>query len=256
MNKYTKSIRNMGLPMAVAILAGCASSEFAADTARVDAIQTVAVVAFTVPEYVTEEESGGSLAGAMALMSLGKQLAKGEKVEGNGEEVAEAAVRGFVEKMQSSGNMKFQAMNQVTANPEFMALKKKYEAAANVPSMGAPGLPVIVLEQKATRSNFAGEAARALDVDGVIIVYVRKLEYALYTGISGNGQAKAEGSALFKLYDRDGNAVWQSGSVVRSEASAAMVAGAINPKQAPALHKDIGAMIAANVLRIYAKETK
>lgn len=256
MKRYSNSIRTAGILMAVAILAGCASSEFAADTARVDAIQTVAVVGFTVPEYVMEEDSGGALAGASALLSLGKKIAKGEKVEGNGEEVAEAAVRGFVEKMQSSGNMKFQAMSQVTANPEFMALKDKYGAAANVPSRGAPGLPVIVLKTKAERSEFAGEAARALGVDGVIIVYVRELQYALYTGVMGNGSAKAEGAALFKLYDRDGNAVWQSGSVVRSDASATMIAGAIMPQQAPALHKDIGATIAADLLKTYEKETK
>ena len=114
-----------------------------------------------------------------------------------------------------------------------------------------PSTPAIALAPDGKSSEYAAKAAKALGVDGVMMVDINKMEYFLYTGAAGSGQAKAQGNAGFKLYDRNGNPVWESAAVVQTAASAAMVAGALNPAQAPSLHKSIGADIATDLLKRY-----
>lgn len=239
-----------------ASLVGCGGmGGHKADKSRVEGIKSVAVVAFTVPGVVAEKADSGALAGITALVSLGKEaMDKGDgAVRGNGDKVAAEAAAGFAEEMSKQTGMRFMSMDNVTGNAAFKGMVAANDQSTNkgINRAAAPGLPVIVLSRSAERSDFAASAAKALGVDGVVMVDVNELYYFLYTGTMGTGQAKAKGSALFKLFDRDGQPVWESTAVVFSDASAAMVAGALNPTAAPALHKDIGATLVKDLMKTY-----
>jgi len=251
----TNLFRSGVVAVSLLALAGCSGVGFRADTGGVEAINSVAIVSFVVPEFVMEKAESGGLSGVTALISVGKKVASGEKATGNGQQVAQTAAEGFAQTMAQDTKKTFVPMATVTGNAQFQALATEY-GKTGTKYMAAPGLPVILLEMKTKHSDFAAKAAKALGVDGVVIVFTRELEYALYTGAMGTGEAKAEGSGLFIMFDRDGNAVWESGTVVRSEASAAMVAGALDPRKAETLHKDIGATMAKDLWATYTKETK
>jgi hypothetical protein len=238
-------------------LAGCATStsEFRAEPARVATIRSVAVVAFTVPEYVVEKDPS-QLASFMALFKMTKQIVNNEKVTGNGQAVAQEALAGFIETMAKEGKLQFLSMNQVVGNTSFNALRDTYGQKPNGSKATLPGLPIINVDAEMPRSEFAALAAKALGVDGVIFVDAHELNYQLYTGTAGTGDARAYIRALFKLFDKNGGAVWESGVVARSEGNAAMVAGAINPLQAATLNRSIGATIASELQKTYAKSAK
>lgn len=232
-------------------LGGCGSPAPKIDAAGVESIRNVALVSFTVPSHVAEKAGSGSLSSLSAAMSFGRQLAGG-KPRGNGEDVARDASAGFMAGLEKSGKLHFVSMDQVTSNAEFRKLKEAADQTGKgqgVSRSSAAGLPVIVLSKSAGPSEFAAQSARALGVDGVVMVDVNELHYFLYTGVAGSGQAKAKGSALFKLFDRSGQPVWEAPVVVYSEDSAGMVSGAINPAAAPALHRSIGSTMAADILK-------
>jgi hypothetical protein len=154
--------------------------------------------------------------------------------------------------MEKAGKLHFVSMDQVVSNAEFRKLKEAADQSGKgqgVSRSSAAGLPAIVLTRNAERSEFAAQSARALGVDGVVLVDVNELYYFLYTGAAGSGQAKARGSALFKLFDKNGQPVWEAPVVVYSDDSAGMVSGAINPAAAPALHRSIGSTMAADILK-------
>lgn len=233
-------------------LNGCSSMEFAADTAKVKTIKSVAIVSFKVPAFVTEEADSGMLGGLTALVGAVTSLASDEEELGNGREVARDAVPGFIEQMSSKGRWNILPMDKVISNASIQSMVDEYDDSIKDSTIGLEGTPVIPLEMGSGKSEYAAKAAKALGVDGVMMVDFHTMEYALYTGVSGNGQAKAKGNASFVLYDRNGSPVWESASpVVWSETSAAMVAGAINPLQSVNLHKSIGEALAAEVLKVY-----
>lgn len=242
-----------------ALLAGCGSSGgHKADKGRVDSIKSVAVVAFSVPNMVAEEAGSGPLAGLTAMVSLGKQAMSKDSapVRGNGDKVAVDAVAGFVEELTKQTELRFIAMDSVIGNAEFKSMVQAADQSTGkgINHAAVPGLPVIVLSRAAERSDFAARSAKALGVDGVVMVDVNTLNYFLYTGTAGTGQAKAKGSALFKLFDRDGQPVWESSAVVWSEASAGMMAGMVDPTAAPALHRDIGVTLVKDLMKTYRGE--
>ncbi|MDH5557016.1 MAG: hypothetical protein OEZ03_06675 [Alphaproteobacteria bacterium] len=247
-----KLARGVALVAALFIVSACSSSEFSADPAKVAAIKTVAVVSFAVPAYVTEEEDSGGLGGMVALAGAVTKLAKGEEKLGNGEEVAGDAVVGFIEKMGTAGRFTIKSPSEVAANAEIKSMVAAYDQSIKDKKVGLPGTPAVQLEMDGKKSEFAAKAAAALGVDGVMMMDANEIEYYLYTGAMGSGQAKARGRGIFKLYDRDGNPVWESGTVVNStEASAAMVAGGLNPMAAPKLHKSMGEAFADDLLKRY-----
>lgn len=232
------------------LLVGCGSPGFKADKGSVASINSVALVAFSVPRIVAEEAGGGTLAGISAMVST----VKSGGMRGNGADVARDAAAGFVEEMGKLGTMRFVTIEQVVASGEFKSLVTRFDqsrAGQGAQKSAREGLPVIVLPPSMTQSDFAAAAAKALGVDGVVMVDINRLNYFLYTGAMGSGQAKAKGSALFKLFDRNGRAVWEAGAVVYTEASGAMVAGGINPAAAPILNKDIGTTIAKDLIKTY-----
>jgi len=232
-----------------ALLVGCGSSGTKVDKGGVTSIKSVALVAFSVPRIVAEEAGGGSLAGISAAVATFKSGG----MRGNGAEVAREAAGGFVDEMNKDGTLRFVAVSQVVANGDFKSMVSLYDQSRGQGSQKAAyeGLPVIVLTPSTAQSDFAARAAKALGVDGVVMVDVNRLNYFLYTGAMGSGQAKARGAALFKLFNSSGRAVWESGAVVYTEASGAMVAGGINPAAAPILNRDIGTTIAKDLLKTY-----
>ena len=234
-------------------ISACSSSEFSADPAKVNAIKSVAVVSFAVPAFVTEEEDSGGLSGITALVGAATKLAKGEENLGNGQAVAKDAVAGFVEKMSTAGRWDIKSPSEVAANAEIKAMAATYDQSIKDRKIGLEGTPAIRLEMDGKRNEYAAKAAAALGVDGVMMLDANEMEYFLYTGALGTGQAKARGRGIFKLYDRDGNPVWESGTVVNeTEASAAMAAGGVNPTAAPGLHKSLGEAFATDLLKRYA----
>jgi len=48
-------------------------------------------------------------------------------------------------------------------------------------------------------NEYAAKAVAALGVNGVMILDANAMEYCLYTGALGTGQAKASGRSIFKL---------------------------------------------------------
>jgi hypothetical protein len=246
-------LRILTLVGALFAVSACSSSEFSADPAKVNEIKTVAVVSFAVPAYVTEEEGGGGLSGITALVGATTKLAKGEENLGNGQEVARDAVDGFIGKMSSAGRWDIKSRSAVAGNAEIKAMAATYDQSIKDKKMGLEGTPVILLQMDGKPNEYAAKAAAALGVDGVMMLDANEMEYYLYTGALGTGQAKARGRGIFKLYDRNGMPVWESGTVVNeTEASAAMAAGGVNPSAAPGLHKSIGEAFAADLLKRYA----
>jgi len=247
------TLRVAGLVGALFAVSARSSSEFSADPAKVNQIKTVAVVSFAVPAFVTEEEGSGGLGGITALVGATTKLAKGEENLGNGQEVARDAVDGFIAKMSSAGRWDIKPRNEVAGNAEIKAMAATYDQSIKDKKVGLEGTPAIQLQMDGKPNEYAAKAAAALGVDGVMMLDANEMEYYLYTGALGTGQAKARGRGIFKLYDRNGMPVWESGTVVNeTEASAAMAGGGVNPSAAPGLHKSIGEAFAADLLKRYA----
>jgi hypothetical protein len=247
-------LRVSGLVGALFAVSACSSSEFSADPAKVNEIKTVAVVSFAVPAFVTEEESTGSLGGITALVGATTKLVKGEENLGNGQEVARDATDGFIEKMSTAGRWEIMSRSSVVTHPQVKALAPTYDQSIKNQRTGLEGTAVIRLEMDGKPSEYAARVAAALGVDGVMMLDANEMEYYLYTGALNTGQAKARGRGIFKLYDRDGNPVWESGTVVNAtKASAAMAAGGVNPSAAPGLHKSMGEAFATDLLKRYAE---
>lgn len=254
MSIHLKLMRATVMVAALLAVSACSSSEFSADPAKVNAIKTVAVVSFAVPAFVTEEESSGGLGGLTALVGAATKVAKGEKNLGNGQEVARDATDGFIEKMSTAGRWEIMSRSSVVTHPQVKALAPAYDQSIKDRKTGLEGTAVIRLEMDGKPSEYAARVAAALGVDGVMMLDANEMEYYLYTGALGTGQAKARGRGIFKLYDREGNPVWESGTVVNAtEASAAMAAGGVNPGAAPGLHKSMGEAFATDLLKRYAE---
>lgn len=249
---HFKTMRSVALVAALFAVSACSSGSFNADPAKVNEIKSVAVVSFAVPAFVIEEQGSGGLSGLTALFGAATKLAKGEEKLGNGEAVAKDAVAGFVAKMSSDGRWEFKSPDDVAANAEIKAMAATYDQSIKDKKTGLEGTAAIQLAMDGKQNEYAAKAAAALGVDGVMMLDANMMEYFLYTGTIGTGQSKARGSGIFKLYDRDGNPVWESGTVVQTDASAAMIAGAIDPSAAPKLHKSLGEAFAADVLKRYA----
>ena len=237
------------------LLVGCRGS-FQAEKGLVDRMQRVAVIAFTVPGYVIEEAtSSGDLAGLSASVGFVKQVAGGKEVKGNGEQVAQEAYPGFIKTMLLQMHFKLVDHQTVVNSAEFQAIKTQYDESPTygLQKAAMTGLPVVALA-KGDKAELARKAAKALGVDGVLMIDVEELKYSLYSGIQGSGTAKANGKAYFKLYDASGKAVWQDMDALQTDKTAAMVTGGLAPDQAKELHEDVGVTIASKFFSTYQKK--
>jgi hypothetical protein len=237
------------------LLVGCGGS-FQAEKGLVDRMQRVAVIAFTVPGYVIEEaKSSGDLAGLSAAVGFAAQVAGGKQIKGNGEQVAQEAYPGFIKTMLVQMHFKLVDHQTVVNSTEFQAVKAQYDESSTygLQKAAMTGLPVVGLA-KGDKAELARKAAKALGVDGVLMIDVDELKYSLYTGIQGSGTAKANGKAYFKLYEASGKVVWQDLDALQTDKTAAMVTGGLVPDQAKELHEDVGVTIASKFFGTYQKK--
>lgn len=233
-------------------LTACGGREMVVEPEKINSINKVAIISFTVPFSVGEKPEG-MLSGVMAGIEVVTDLVTGEEKQGNGEEVANETVVGFVDGMQGFAGWEIIPVEEVQANSAINGMVKTYGEENADLKASMTGTPAIITGPDTDHSEFAAAAARALRVDGVIIVYVSDMAYSLFTGVSGTGEAKGEAKAFVTLYDRQGNYAWESYASIVSDESAAMVAGALNPAAAPRLHRSVGQDIAEEITSNYNK---
>ena len=258
------SFGSAGVLLCLAMLTGCGSMGMRADRAKVDAIQTVAVVGFAVPHKVesNEKSSVGSKIGFIKNMVKNDGNILKAAQESNGAQVATAAFAGFSEEMARDSRMKLMPAEEVVANEKFAALLANYDESEKFKATknGVPGLAVIQLEMGTEKLEFAQKAAEALGVDGVIVIDFYSMAYDRIsgggaTGIYTAGQAKVKEYALYNLFDRNGQSVWASPSYALSNVTAGIAGDAIEGDPTE-LHKDAGAQMAAVVKKDYQEWAK
>jgi len=252
--KY-RNTKYLGMPfhaaiatLCLALIAGCASTAmYRADRAKVESIKTVAVAGFAVPWRVGVDKESNNPSTLPPFMR--------KKYQGNGEQVAPVVLSGLIEGMSKAPNMKLMSAEEVTGNTQFAALMAEYDQSKDIEfkKRGAAGIPLIPLEHGTEKMEFAQKAAAALGVDGVILVDFSALYYDLYTGAMGSGQAKGKATALFNLFDKTGQSVWEADSRVITEQSAGMAMGVLT-NNADGLQKDAGIQVAADILKVYQEQ--
>jgi len=251
--------------MCLAMLAGCGSVGVRADRAKVDAINTVAVVGFAVPHKValpsaSQSEIGGSIGFIKGMVKNKGNVIKAAN-EGNGAQVAPATFAGFTEEMAKDSRMKFMPTAEVTANKNFAALLASYDESEkhSMTKNGVAGLPVIQLKAGAEKLEFAQKAAEALGVDGVILVDFYSMGYAMHAGKSGGlysaGAVKVEAHALYNMFDKNGQSVWASSAFARPDVIAGLAGDEVKGDPTE-LHKSAGTEIAAVVKKDYQEWAK
>jgi len=245
--KYLKMpVRAAIVALCLAMLGGCAGNMYRADRAKVESINTVAVVGFAIPWRIAEGKAS----------SLPSQLPSFlRKDKGNGEQVAPIVMAGFIEGMSKNPRLKITPTKDVTGNAAFTALLAQYDQSKDLEynKSGAAGIPLVPLKHGTEKMEFAQKAAAALGVDGVILVDFSELYYDLYIGTLGSGQAKARATARFNLFDKTGQSVWEADSLVITDESAGMVLGVL-ASNADGLQKDAGSKVAADILKVYQEQ--
>jgi hypothetical protein len=216
--------------LAVLLAAGaCGSSDFKADPSGVNEIRTVAVVSFAVPKYITEEHGGSNFGGYSGLAQTITKYSGGDgETAGNGQAAAGETAAGFIEAMEHSGRWRIMPLDEVTRNDEIRGLARLYDQNSNGRMAGPDGLPIIRLRIDSKPSEFARQAAFVLGVDGVMMLDASDMGYIRGITVAGTGTAKAHAMGTFVLYDREGNPVWESRTVVaETDATAPMIAGVV-----------------------------
>jgi len=242
------SIRGGIVALCLVMFSGCSSTPpYRADRAKVDSINTVAVVGFAVPWRVGVDKESNNPSTLPSFMR--------KKNQSNGEQVAPVVLAGFIEGMSKAPSMKLMSSEEVAANAQFSALAAEYDQSKKLEynKSGAAGIPLIPLGHGTDKMEFAQKAATALGVDGVILLDFSALYYDLYTGAMGSGQAKARATALFNLFDKTGQSVWEADSLVVTEQSAGMALGVLT-NNADGLQKDAGVQVAADILKVYKEQ--
>ncbi len=244
--------------IAVLLAAGaCGSSDFKADPSGVNEIKTVAVVSFAVPKYVSEEHGGSNFGGYSGLAQTITKYSTGGETLGNGKEAAGDAAAGFIDAMASTGRWRIVPLDEVTRNDEIRGLARLYDQNSNGSMAGPDGLPIIRLRMDSKPSEFARQAAFVLGVDGVMMLDASDMGYIRGMTIAGTGTAKAHARGTFVLYDRDGNPVWESRTVVsETDATAPMIAGVVVRSKTPKLHREVGTGFAADLMKRYSKKAR
>ncbi|MDH3230495.1 MAG: hypothetical protein OEN55_11945 [Alphaproteobacteria bacterium] len=236
---------------------GCGSKDFKADPSGVNGIRTVAVVAFAVPKYITEDHGGSNYGGLSGLAQTITKYSTGGETLGNGKAAAGETAEGFIAAMERSGRWRIVPLADVTRNDEIRGLARLYDQNMNGRMAGPDGLPVIRLRMDSKPSEFAHRAAFVLDVDGVMMLDASDMSYVRHASVAGSGVAKARAMGTFTLYDRDGNPVWESRMAVgKTEASAPMIAGVVVRSKTPELHRSVGEGFAADLLKRYSKKAR
>ena len=117
------------------------------------------------------------------------------------------------------------------------------------------GMPAVKLRFDGKPSEYAAQAAKALGVDGVMMLSADNVSYVLDEGEHSinTGVAKIEFNGVFKLYDNGGNSMWEAEITAHSEETAYMVAGVVNPSETSRLNKNLGRALATDVLERYKK---
>lgn len=252
------SLSSAGILLCMAMLTGCSSMGVRADRAKVDAIQTVAVVGFAVPHKVAlQEESkiGGKISFIKNIVKNNGNVLEAANVS-NGAKVAPATFAGFNEEMAKGSRMKFMSVGEVAANKKFAALLANYDESAKFSTTknGMAGLPVIQLKVGTEKLEFAQKAAEALGVDGVIVIDFWSMKYKVVSGFSGGmytaGDAKVESNATYNMFDKNGQSVWASSAYASSDITAKLEADEIQGDPTE-LHKNAGATIAVALKKGY-----
>lgn len=244
--------------IAVLLAAGaCGSNDFKADPSGVAEIKTVAVVSFAVPKYVSEEHGGSNFGGLSGLAQTVTKYSTGGETLGNGKAAAGDAAAGFIDAMASTGRWRIMPLDEVTRNSDIRSMVQLYDQNQNGSMAGIDGLPIIRLRMDSKPSEFARRAAILLNVDGVMMLDVSDMGYIRGLTIAGTGTAKARGAGTFVLYDRDGNPVWESRTVVsETDATAPMIAGVVVRSKTPKLHREVGQGFAADLMKRYSKKAR
>lgn len=243
------------LLLCLAMLTGCGSTGgVRADRAKVSGIQTVAVIGFAVPHNVTlpaeDKSSIGSGIGFLKNLVKDKGNLNKAAKEGNGAQIAPAALAGFTEEMAKGSRMKFMSTEEVVSNANYSALLASYDESKKLEGRknGVTGLAVIQLEKDTDKLEFAQKAAATLGVDGVILVDVWKMNYEMYSGIGGGmfaaGSAQVVSNSTYQLFDKNGQSVWADQVFARSNVRAGIAGDEIQGDPTK-LYTDAGTTIAA-----------
>ena len=236
---------------------GCGSKDFKADPSGVNGIRTVAVVSFAVPKYISEEHGGSNFGGYSGLAQTITKYSTGGETLGNGKAAAGEAAEGFIAAMERSGRWRIVPLAEVTRNDEIRGMARLYDENGNGRMAGPDGLPVIRLRMDSKPSEFARQAAFVLGVDGVMMVEASDMGYIRGITVAGTGTARAHARGTFVLYDREGNPVWESRTVVaETHATAPMIAGVVVRAKTPELHREVGEGFAADLLKRYSKKAR
>ena len=192
-------------------------------TERADilSIKSVAVVSFTVSAVM--ETGSGLMNDLHALISLAGAVVSDDENKSSNQQLANGSAAGFSEAMSASGHWHVLSVKKVSTNTEIKSLTENAEKRYEKVSMD--GTPAVRLRLDGKPSEYAEQAAKALGVDGVMMLAANDMSYFLDEGehAIGTGVAKVKFNGVFKLYDKEGNSVWETEITARSDETASMV---------------------------------
>jgi hypothetical protein len=254
MSTPTKPLaRLLGAVLCASLLSACSSApKSVLDKDKLSGIKTAALVGFSLPTVVGPDgANSGQLSGALMLATAIINKAKGESfVPENGGKAADEIIPGFMERAATHKGISWLPKQQVSGNAEYQALVAKLSDSKKDPNrVSAPGLALMSLPLAGEASAALQQAAKSLNVDGVLVVQLDQVSHQVVNGTPSLGQARAFGNGRMALFDRNGGLVWSTQMGVASTNSAGMVGGAVTPAQQTGLHETLGAELAARMLR-------
>jgi hypothetical protein len=219
------------------------------DPVKISSIKSVAVVSFTVPTVVGTKGSG-LMNDLNALIDLTVAVVS----DSNGQQIANGATASFIETMSASGHWHILSVKKVSTNAEIKSLTANTEN--NYVMVSMDGTPAVRLRMDGKPSEYATQSAKALGVDGVMMLAADDMSYFLDEGEKaiGTGAAKLSYTGVFKLYDKNGNSRWETEIIARSDDTVLMVAGSVTISEAYKLGKSLGHALATEVLSRYKKD--
>jgi len=222
------------------------------DPVKISSIKSVAVVSFTVPKVVND--GGGFMNDLNALIGLADTVVSGGENKGSSRQIANKASASFIEGLSASGHWNVLSVKKVLTNAEFKSLVE--DADKKYVKVSMDGTPVVRLRLDGKSSEFASQAAKALGVDGVMMLAADKISYVIDEGERsiGTGVAKMRLNGVFKLYDKDGNSLWESEITARTDETISMVAGSVNTSEVSRISKSLGRALANEMLEKYKKD--
>lgn len=219
------------------------------DRERLRQIRTVAVVGLQVP-WTVESAATGSGLGLATLVEAIKSFGEEEEFQGNGDEVAQHVLDGFLRELSSSGVFEVLPREKVTRNLTVQEMLERQDRYGRPPSASPEGFPFLPTARLETAARTLCEA---LAVDAVLVLDFDSLYYDIYGGINETGAGKAYGRAQLWILDSSGEVLWRFRSTVQSRESASMIAGDILPDSTEELERSLGAAWAEKLIEKYRK---